>query len=125
MTKHGGISISEERPLTAAERELTLWMLRRGGPEAQAFVGQVDDATVFSRCPCGCASIDFAIRGQRPPATGLRVLGDYVFGGEHDLAGAFVFECGGVLAGIEVYGLARENPRELPRPSGLRPLPVG
>lgn len=39
------------------------------------------------------------------PSGGLHILGDYVFGKDTDLGGAFIVERAGVLAGIEVYGL--------------------
>ena len=60
------------------------------------------------------------------PSGGLRTLGDYVFGSEKQLAGAFIFERAGVLAGLEVYGLVRdEAPRALPEPGSLRPFHEG
>jgi hypothetical protein len=124
MTTHGH-PVSRERPLTASERELTRWMLEHGCPEGRNYLAQLEQATVVSGCSCGCASIDFLIAGQVAPATGLNILGDYLFGGQDDLAGVFVFACGGVLAGIEVYGLARDNPTELPHPSSLRPFKSG
>lgn len=125
MTVHGGDPVSNERPLTEFERELARWMLEHGRPEARVYLAQLEHATVVSGCSCGCASIDFMIAGRCAPATGLNILGDYLFGGPEDLAGAFVFECGGVLAGIEVYGLARDNPAELPHPNSLRPFTTG
>jgi hypothetical protein len=98
-------------------------MLEHGNPGAAAFLSQLERAEVVSMCPCGCASIDFEVAGMPKPSGGLRTLGDYVFGGEEDLAGAFIFERAGVLAGIEVYGLVRdEAPRALPEPSLLRPF---
>ena len=120
MTRHAGDVVPFERPLTPTEHDLTKWMLLHGRPDAQAYLPQLTNATVASQCPCGCASIDFKIRGQRAPVTALEILGDYLFGGPDDLAGAFVFACGGVLAGLEVYGLARDHPKELPHPTSLR-----
>lgn len=52
----------------------------------------------------------------------MQILADFVYGGEDDLCGAFVFAEGGVLAGLEVYGLAVDAPKELPAPEVLRPL---
>ena len=77
---------------------------------------------VVSRCPCRCASFDLEVAKMPLPTGGLRVLGDYVFGDDSDLAGAFIFERAGVLAGIEVYGLAGDAPRALPKPGSLRPF---
>lgn len=114
--------ITDERPLTAAEYRLAHWMLEHGGPEAKDFLPQLDLARVIARCPCGCASIDFEVVGHPGPGGGIRVLGDFLFGAEGDLSGAFIFERGGVLAGIEVYGLAGDAPHTLPEPGALRPF---
>jgi hypothetical protein len=65
------------------------------------------------------------VSGMPSPSGGLRILGDYVFGENADLAGAFIFERAGVLAGIEVYGLAGDTPRVLPEPGSLRPFDEG
>jgi hypothetical protein len=116
---------SDRRPLTQAERELARWMLEHGTPGAGTFLPQLDKAEVVARCPCGCASFDLEVNGLPAPTGKLRTLGDYVFGDEADLAGAFVFERGGVLAGVEVYGLAGDAPRDLPGPDSLRPFHEG
>lgn len=127
MTTHGRNGAEhpsqEDRPLTNEERELARWMLEFGGPDASAFLTELQHARVVSRCPCGCASIDFEVEGLPRPSGGLRILGDFVWGDENDLYGVFIFECSGVLAGIEVYGLAGDNtPRTLPAPHAIRPF---
>ena len=114
--------VPDERPLSKAEYDLARWMLENGESGGRAFLSQLDRARVVSRCPCGCASVDFEVEGRSPPSGGLRILGDFVFGGDSDLAGAFVFERNGVLAGVEVYGLAGDAPKTLPSPSALRPF---
>lgn len=114
--------IPDVRPLTAAEYRLARWLLEHGGSEAQGFLPQLDLARVVSRCPCGCASIDFEVAGYPLPTGGLRVLGDFISGDENDLNGVFIFERGGVLAGIEVYGLGGDAPKTLPEPEALRPF---
>jgi hypothetical protein len=45
-----------------------------------------------------------------------------VFGSGDELSGIFVFEQSGVLAGLEVYGLAGDAPKTLPGPDSLRPF---
>jgi hypothetical protein len=110
------------RPLTKPERELAQWMLEHGNPQAAGYLSQLDLAEVVSRCPCGCASIDFEVAGLPKPSGGLQILGDYVFGEGAEVAGAFVFEKAGVLAGIEVYGMAGDAPKTLPDPAELRPF---
>ncbi len=114
--------IPDERPLSKVEYDLARWMLEHGESGGPAFLSQLERARVVTRCPCGCASVDFEVEGLSPPTGGLRILGDFVFGGESDLAGAFVFERNGVLAGLEVYGLAGDAPTTLPSPSSLRPF---
>ena len=112
----------EIRPLSEHERRLARWMLENGGPEAITFLEQLEsaDATTW-RCSCGCASFNLRVRGMPEAPPGVHVLGDYVFGTDKDLSGAFVFSCSGVLSGVEVYGLAGDAPRLLPEPEALRP----
>ncbi len=52
----------------------------------------------------------------------MHVLADFIFGTDEELRGIFVWEQGGVLAGLEVYGLAGDAPKTLPSPDSLRPL---
>jgi hypothetical protein len=112
----------EPRALSEEERLLVEDMLERSLPVSAPFLEQLHRARVVSRCPCGCASINFAIEGRSLPKGGLRVIADFVFGDEATLCGAFVFEQGGVLGGLEVYGLSAEAPRRLPRTEELRPF---
>ena len=114
------------RPLTDAERELAHYMLTQGGQEAEAFLAQLEQAEVTPwRCPCGCASINFQIKGQPEADPGVHVLADFVCGPEDFPSGAFIFESGGLLSGIEVYGLAGDAPKSLPSPNELRPFKQG
>jgi hypothetical protein len=115
-------STATNRPLTDAERALAKWMLENGNPDAEPFLLQLESAQVTPwRCPCGCASINFQIEGFPPAPPGVHILGDYVCGEVEAPAGAFIFESGGVLAGIEVYSLAVDAPSVLPEPP-LRPF---
>ena len=115
---------TSNRELTSEERQLVRWMLEHGEPDAPQFLPQLERAQVLpTRCACGCASIDFSIDGQPKPMPGpLRPIADFVFGSTADLSGIFVFEQAGVLAGLEVYGLAGDAPKTLPNPDSLRPL---
>jgi hypothetical protein len=111
------------RQLTSAEEQLIRWMLENGNPEARAFLPQLEKAQVTpTRCPCGCASIELSIDGFPEPWGGLHVLADFIFGSGGDLSGIFVFEKSGVLAGLEVYGLAGDAPKALPSSDSLKPL---
>ena len=112
------------RPLTEDEKKLILWMLENGKLEARNFLPQLEQAQVTSwRCPCGCASINLSIQGRPTPLRGIRSIADFIFGTDEDLSGIFIFEQNGVLAGLEVYGLAGDAPKSLPLPEFLRPFP--
>jgi len=52
----------------------------------------------------------------------MRVVADFIFGPADRPSGIFVFEKGGVLAGLEVYGLAGDAPTNLPACEALRPF---
>jgi hypothetical protein len=115
------MSGEHNRPLTDAERYLVRWMLEHGTAEARQYIRQLDEAEITPRtCPCGCASVVFQIRGHNEPPPGVHVLGDFVTGEGDDLSGAFIYSKDGLLRGIEVYGLASEAPRVLPKPEDLR-----
>lgn len=110
-------STTHNRALTIAELRLARWMLENGKPEARDFLRQLDDAEVTTwKCPCGCASINFQIMGQPEAPPGVHVLGDFLCGSGDSVDGIFIFESGGLLAGIEVYGLTGNAPSTLPAP---------
>jgi len=114
---------TSNRDLTGEERHLVRWMLEHGTPNASQFLSQLERAQVLpTRCPCGCASIDFSIDGQSESSGEVRPLATFVFGDGDELSGIFVFEQSGVLAGLEVYGLAGDAPKLLPNSDSLRPF---
>jgi hypothetical protein len=116
---------SADRPLTSDERRLARRMLERGGPEARSFLPQLDlaEATPY-RCPCGCATIHFRIKGRPEAPPGVHVLAEFVFGNsDAEASGIMIYESGGTLSALEVYGGAGEAPRSLPSPESLRPFP--
>lgn len=106
------------RPLSRHEHSLAQWMLEHGEPAGISFLAQLPSIRVVSRCACGCGSIDFEVDSRDSPEAGLRVLGDFVIGDSS--YGAFIFERGGVLAGIELYAMATDPPDNLPAPELLR-----
>ena len=115
-------STSANRALTTSERVLATWMLENGTEEARSFLAQLDEVEVTSwRCPCGCASINFQGRGHPPAPPGVHILGDFLCGPTDAPAGAFIYESGGLLSGLEVYSLASDAPLVLPD-APLRPM---
>ena len=114
------------RPLADSERALARWMLENGTHEARAFLPQLELAEVTPwKCPCGCASFNFQIKGHPEAPPGVHVLGDFLIGDGDCLSGVFIFESGGLLSGLEVYGLAGDAPTTLPRIEDLRPFATG
>jgi hypothetical protein len=114
----------EDRPLSAEEFALTRWLLEHGTPEASRHLADLPRARVVGRCPCGCASVDFAIAGQEAPPAGLEVLADYEWrDAEGRPAGVFVFARAGMLAGLEVWTMDPDaDTTRLPSPDALWPL---
>ena len=115
----------ETRHLTADEQRLIGWMLEHGNGEASSLLPQLELARVTSwRCPCGCASFNLVLEGREPSdATNkMHIVADFIFGPDDQPSGIFIFERGGMLAGLEVYGLAGNAPQFLPRPETLRPF---
>jgi len=112
-------AIAANRPLTDTERRLVRWMLENGTAEAKDFLPQLELAEVTPwRCPCGCASINFQIKGYAIAPPGVHVLGDFLFGESN---GVFIYESDGILSGLEVVGYAGTAPNSLPAPESLRP----
>ena len=113
-------AIEDNRPLTKSERNLARWMLEHGIPEAKEFLPQLElvEVTPF-RCECGCATIDFKIRGMPHAPPGVHILADFVFGDEANLNGIFIDEKQGILSGMEVFGYTGEAPKSLPDPEQL------
>jgi hypothetical protein len=118
-------SIPEDRSLTPEEEALVRWLLEHGNSAAAEYLSQISHARVASRCPCGCASIDFAVHGRLPPLpAGTKILADYVW---QDAAGRWfgviVFARGGVLAGLEVWSVdGSAVASTLPDVGALRPF---
>ena len=119
--------IVEDRPLTTQEAVLTSWLLEHGQAAATQFLPQVGRARVVARCRCGCASVDFAVDGQRaPPEESMQILSDYQWRGPSgELFGVFVFARRDLLCGLEVWSIDGEaTPTVLPDPSNLTPLEI-
>lgn len=121
-------AIFEDRPLTGPEAALIRWLLEHGTAEAARFLPQLDEVWVESRCPCGCPSIDFALKDrQRPRGIGMQILADFVWkDSEGHRFGVYVFAKDGMLAGLDVWsvdGLAEAS--TLPKTDLLQPSAKG
>lgn len=117
---------SNSRKLTEEEHDLVRRMLEKGGESARTFLAHLERVRVSpKRCPCGCASLEFSVDGLRELPGELRPIVDFVFGEGDELSGIFAYERSGFLAGLEVYGLAGDAPRHLPRADTLKPVRWG
>ncbi len=111
------------RSLSCEEQALVTWMLQHGQPDAANYLSQLKHVKVSPwRCPCGCASLDFVMDGAASVDSGLTVLADFEFGEGDELSGIIVFAKGGMLRGVEVYGLTGDAPKTLPIVETLRPF---
>ena len=96
-------------------------MLDNGASEALTFADQLLRAEATNwRCPCGCASFNFKIKDLPEAPPGVHIIGDYLIGDNAHLSGAFIYQSGGILSGVELYGLAGEAPKSIPMPHELR-----
>jgi hypothetical protein len=115
----------ETRLLTRHEQQLITWMLEHASNDASALLPQLELARATSwRCPCGCASFNIVLEGRAAPVatTRMKIVADFDFGPDDQPYGIFLFEKGGLLAGLEVYGLAGDAPKSLPQSEALRPF---
>jgi len=71
--------IQDHRDLTSDERVLLEWLLANGYEGASAFVSQLAQAKVVSRCACGCPTIDLAVGDKHERTKGpSTILADAV-----------------------------------------------
>jgi hypothetical protein len=115
----------ETRQLTDDEQQLVKWMLENGSNEASLLLPQLELARATSwRCVCGCASFNIVLEGRESQfvTNKMNVVADFVFGPDDQPNGIFIFEKDGLLAGLEVYGLAGDAPKSLPHSKALRPF---
>lgn len=93
-----------ERPLTEKEHSIVVWLLQHGNEEASKYLLEVEQATVVGRCPCGCATVYFAVSGHQPENGEMNVLSDYCWiDDDGHTNGIFVYSIAGQLAGLEVH----------------------
>ena len=116
--------IEIDRPLSIDERAVVQWLLEHGNGDNTTFLEQLGQARVARLCGCGCASIDFVVNGKRPQQFAMRTLSDYQWRDDHGhLFGAYVFEQGGLLAGLDLWSIdGQSTPNAMPPIERLVPL---
>lgn len=111
--------IPDLRELTWEERTLLQHMLEAAGDKGRPYLDQLKQAYVITRCPCGCPSVDLAVRGMEIPSGPMRALADFVFQDASGISGITVFEQNGILGVLEVCAMSGGTPMELPAPDEL------
>lgn len=119
--------LPDTRALTADEFRLARWMLEGSGPQARAFLPQLEAARATTwRCPCGCASWVFHVDVSQPGASPVpgctsHALCDFFFEDEDDTCGILLTQEQGVLREVHLWSTG-DAPRVLPEPDRLHPL---
>ncbi|MBR9871912.1 MAG: hypothetical protein GYB26_12320 [Gammaproteobacteria bacterium] len=116
------INLEVNRSLNEKERDLLVWLSNNLTTSAQAPLHEIANLKVASICKCGCASIDFSLKGKPISVKeGITVIADYLYKTKsNNQMGCFLFMADGHLAGIEVWSIdGAETPSDLPAPSEL------
>lgn len=113
-----------ERELTETESNAVRWLLEHGKGNTRQYLLHADRITVIDVCPCGCASIDFALDGTRPKPAGMEIISDHYWVDDNNhTGGVFLFAVSGQLAGLEVYSMdGKCDVSKLPDMNRLLPL---
>lgn len=94
------------RELSEMERDTVRWLLRHGTEAAADYLPHAERLTVVGGCPCGCASVDFALDGMAAEPSGLKIISDHWWADDQaHVGGIFLFAMSGQIAGIEVYSM--------------------
>jgi hypothetical protein len=115
------MSTTLSRSLTSEERAL-IWHLVSGFPDAETFIGQINDLRVVDECSCGCPSIDFAKDQSGTKHTPIaNFIGVTPTGVE---IGGMLWVRDNVLISLEVYCFGEhDGPFDLPILDTIRPFP--
>jgi hypothetical protein len=115
------------RQLTLHEKKLVSWLLEQNNDAFEKYQNQIKELIVKSKCPCGCASIDFSYRNTDPlhqTNSNFKIISDYKWKDEkYNLYGIFLFSKNDILAGLEVWSIdGNSTPTKLPNHSSLIPI---
>lgn len=118
------VDLSEYRPISAHERSILTSLLQSSGPEATAFLPQLEGMMVQSSCTCGCPTISLAVAEHHARTPFRRnIVADMLGEASDGTVGLLVFQARGKLTCLEVYDLAgREGPFGLPNADTIYPF---
>lgn len=115
------------RQLTQQERNLVTWLLEKNIESSKTYLKQLNKIIVISKCPCGCASINFSYKDTdsfHQTNSNFKIISDYKWKDEdNNLYGIFLFSKNDILAGLEVWSIdGNSTPTRLPNHSSLIPI---
>lgn len=105
-------TIREDRPISAGEAAVVVWILRNEGGDWDRLAEGVRSLRVVGRCACGCASVDFEPGGQ---AGELRPIADAVGkDSKGRRCGVILWGRPDAITGLEVYECESDSATEVP-----------
>lgn len=121
------LPIPDIRPLSVEELSLLSWLLQHGAEKAAAYLPQLQEVTVVSRCGCGCPTVDFAVCGRvARPGCPSTILAEAVGDSPEGVRVSLILHArDSLLSELEVYDLTGlDHPFTLPRIVDLEPIAV-
>jgi hypothetical protein len=119
MEQQRSITLKEDRPISADEADVVVWMLAHASVVGSlAHLGPtVKTLRVVGRCSCGCPSVDFQVNGQTPPAqpiadatghtTDGTEVGVILWGHQDSITGLEMYEFGQVVRSLPLVASLR------------------
>jgi hypothetical protein len=104
---HTASTIQDQRELTPRERQLLEHLLHHSEFASPRYLEQLTDASVVSRCSCGCPTIDLAVRGHAAPLSSptMIIADGQARTPEGVLVGIILHAREGFLSELEAYSM--------------------
>ncbi|MGA9981295.1 MAG: hypothetical protein WBQ08_21930 [Candidatus Sulfotelmatobacter sp.] len=114
------MTVREERSLSPEETTLVEWLVEHGRPDASQYGWQVPKLRVFSRCGCGCPTIDFAIGETRKTGASHIIADGKGKSPEGAAVGVILHVREGEISELEAYSITGEaTVFTLPKPDSI------
>jgi hypothetical protein len=102
------MTVHEERSLSPEEAALVEWLVEHGRPDASQYRWQIPKLRVFSKCGCGCPTIDFAIGETRKVGSSHIIADGEGKSPEGAAVGIILHVREGEISELEVYSITGE-----------------
>jgi hypothetical protein len=124
MGQEPGKTIPQDRVLSADERELLIWLLEHGAPEAADYLSQIPFVRVIGQCGCGCPTLELAVGGKEVTrGSSSTIVADFCgTTPEGAFVGVMVHVREGLLSELEAYSLSNLKKFPFPRSDSLKPF---